>query len=245
MATSISRLSGRVRVWPVSPSDVLLSYDWDFSVFLPYWPALVRGAWVSIELTLLSSIFGTVFGVLLALPLRWPVIGPVLGGLNDAMRAVPLIVLLFLFYYFPSSQILGLPPLSAFWAAALAMTLAQANFTAEIVRAAIDAVPRRMLDSARSLGLKEVPILLHVVGPNVARQVLPTLIAFYIGNLKLSSLASVIGTEELVYVTRIAVGQTYRSLEAWILIACVYVVLVTPCTLLARKLERSAWMARR
>jgi ABC-type amino acid transport system permease subunit len=161
------------------------------------------------------------------------------------MRAVPLIVLLFLFDYFPSSQILGLPALSAFWAAALAMTVAQANFTAEIVRSAIDAGPRRLLDSARSLGLQERPVLTHIVAPNVIRQVLPTLIAFYIGNLKLSSLASVIGAEELVYVARIAVGQTYRSLEAWILVACVYVVLVTPCTLLARRIESSDWMARR
>lgn len=226
-------------------NDRMLNYDWNFAVFASYWPALLRGAWVSIELTLISSIGGTALGIIFAFPLRLPIVGPVIGVVNDAMRAVPLIVLLFLFYYFPVGQVFGLPPLSAFWAAAVAMMVAQANFTAEIVRTAIDAVPHRILDSARSLGLKERPILLWVIAPHVTRQALPTLIAFYIGNLKLSSLASVIGTEELVYVARIAVGQTYRSLEAWILIAVVYVVLVTPCTLFARRIERSEWMARR
>jgi polar amino acid transport system permease protein len=223
----------------------MLTYDWDFSVFLPYLGALVRGAIVSIELTLISSIAGTVLGILIAFPLRSRRFGTALSWVNDAMRAIPLIVLLFLFYYFPSRELLGLTSVSAFWAAAAALTLAQGNFTAEVVRTAMDGVPDSLVVSARSLGLKESAIFVHVIAPNVARQTLPTLIAFYIGNLKLSSLASIIGTEDVVYVARIAVSQTFRSLEAWILVACIYIILVTPCTILARKIEQSERMGRR
>lgn len=222
-----------------------MSYDWNFQVFIPYASALGRGVVVSIELTVISSAVGTAVGAALALPLRWPIIGPLLGAVNDAFRAVPLIVLLLMFYYFPVDQLFGLPPPTAFWAAAAALTLAQVNFTAEVVRTAIDGVPRDLVMSARALGLRERAIWIYVIAPNVVRQTLPTLIAFYIGNLKLSSLASIIGAEDVVYVARLAVSQTFRSLEAWVLVAAVYVILVLPCTMLARSIEQSRWMARR
>ncbi len=222
-----------------------MAYDWNFQAFLPYAAALGRGVVVSLELTAIASVVGTVAGAGLAIPLRWPGVGPVLGAINDALRAIPLIVLLFAFYYFPAHELFGLPPPSAFWAAAAALTLAQANFTAEVVRGAIDGVPEGLVMGARALGLREPAIWLHVVGPQVVRQILPTMIAFYIGNLKLSSLASIIGAEDVVYVARLAVSQTFRSLEAWVLVAGVYVVLVVPCTMLARSVEQSRWMSRR
>ncbi len=71
------------------------------------------------------------------------------------------------------------------------------------------------------------------------------MLAFYIGNLKLSSLAAVIGCAEVVFVARVAVSQTYRSIEAWLLIGAIYIVLVLPLAWAARALEKSAWLKRR
>jgi polar amino acid transport system permease protein len=222
-----------------------MGYDWNFSIFLPYTGAFARGLLVSIELTLISSIAGTLLGALLAIPLRWRLLGPVLGIINDILRAIPLLVLMFFFYYFPSRELFGWSPMTAFWSAASALTLTQLNFTAEIVRGAIDGVPARLVTGARALGLKETPIWVNVIAPHVTRQTLPTLIAFYITNLKLSSLASVIGADDIVYVARLAVSQTFRSLEVWVLVGCIYIAMVVPCTILARQLERSSWMMRR
>lgn len=222
-----------------------MEYDWNFTAFEPYLGALVRGAGVSLALAGISSAAGTLLGFLFAFPLRSRPFGPVLGWVNDALRAIPLLVFLFFFYYFPYEQIFGVPSPGAFFAAAAALTLAQANFTAEIVRTAIDAVSPKKIAAARTLGLKERAIWFHVTLPDVVRQTIPTQMAFYIGNLKLSSLASVIGAEELVYVARLSVSQTFRSLEAWIVVAVVYVILVLPFTVLARAVENSQWIRRR
>jgi polar amino acid transport system permease protein len=221
-----------------------MGYDWNFQVIVPYWHAFLHGVLVSVELTAYCSAIGTALGFALAFALRARYVGVVVTLVNDMLRAVPLLVLLFFFYYFPYKQVLGVQAPSAFWAATAALTLAQTNFTAEIVRAAMDRVPTRILLGARALGLTERDVWWHVTMPSVFRQTLPTLAAFYIGNLKLSSLASVIGAEEVVYVARLSVSQTFRTLEAWVVVSLIYIALVLPCTIALRQLENSEWVRR-
>jgi polar amino acid transport system permease protein len=222
-----------------------VGYDWDFSAFWPYAWAFVRGLLVTVELSVLASVAGTVLGILLGPALRVRGISWWLVSLNDILRAVPLLVLIFLFYYFPYRPMLGIDPPSPFVASFLALTLAQTVFTADLVRAAIDGVSQQAILGARALGLRESTIWWHIVLPDVMRQIAPAMVAFYIGNVKLSSLASVIGCQEIVFTARVAMGQTYRSLEAWLIVAAIYIILVLPSAWAARRLERSEWLKRR
>ncbi|WP_019601051.1 ABC transporter permease subunit [Teredinibacter turnerae] len=221
-----------------------MAYDWNFSIFIPYWPAFLRALVVTIELAVYSSFIGTILGFLLAFALRLNVVGRLFRLINDIFRAIPVLVLMFFFYYFPYDSV-GVPAPTAFYAALAALTLAQANFTADIVRSAIDGVNVKIIDGARSLGFKEHTIWLKVRLPDVFRQILPTLMAFFIGNIKLSSLASVIGTEEVVYVAQTAVGQTFRSLEAWVIVGSLYIVIVLPLTFFSSYIESLEWMKRK
>lgn len=222
-----------------------MGYDWNFSVFAPYVGAFLRGLWVTIQLSVISSIVGTLGGFLLGAVFRLPRLSTPLLLVNDAVRAIPMLVLMFFFYYFPYAQVFGVEPPSAFFCAAAALTVAQAVFTADIFRAAVDGVPERLIMGARSLGLRHATIWWYLILPDIIRQILPTLIAFYIGNIKLSSLASVIGAEDVVFVARVASGQVFRSLEAWAIVAAIYILLVLPLTAMARKLEQSEWLKRR
>ena len=222
-----------------------MSYDWDFSAFWPYRYALLRGVWVTIEISVISTVIGTIIGVALGALFRVVPFKRTIFFLNDVLRAIPLLVLLFFFYYFPYKQIFGIFPLSAFACTILAMSLSQAVFTADLVRAAVDGVSKKTILGARSLGLRESAIWQHVILPDVLRQTLPSLIAFFIGIVKLSSLASVIGCEDVVFVAKIAIGQQFRSLEAWTLVAVIYIILVVPLTMFARRFEESKWLKRR
>jgi len=222
-----------------------MGYDWDFTVFQEYWAALLRGLWVTIHLSFLSSVIGTIIGFALGIFYRLKPLDRLLLPVNDVLRAIPMLVLMFFFYYFPYLQILGRRPPSAYFSALAALTLAQAVFTADLVRAAVDGVPTKTILGARSLGLREPTIWRYIILPDVTRQILPSLVAFFIGNIKLSSLASVIGVEDVVFVAKVAVGQRFRSLEAWVIVALVYVALVIPLSYLARKLEGSEWLRRR
>ncbi|MDI9312714.1 MAG: amino acid ABC transporter permease [Limnohabitans sp.] len=222
-----------------------MNYDWNFSIFEAYKSALLSGLWITLKLTILSSIIGTLLSIPLSFLLRKKPFKYIAIPVNDIFRAIPLLVLIYLFYYFPYQQIFGTKPLPEYYCALLALTFTQAVFTADIIRGAIDGVSNNSILAAQSLGFKQSQIWYYVMLPDIVRQILPTLIAFFIGNLKLSSLASVIAVPEILYVAKSAGSQSFRSLEAWILVCIIYVLLVLPFSYVARKLENSKWLKRR
>jgi polar amino acid transport system permease protein len=224
-----------------------MSYDWNFSIFAPYWPAFIRGIWLTIEISVVSAVAGTLAGVALgaiyrAIPARLQKLALIF---NDVLRAIPILVLLFFFFFFPYQDFLGIKPLSPVTCSILALGLSQAVFTADLVYAAVERVSQRTIQGARSLGLRDTAIWRYIILPDIIRQILPTLIAFWIGILKLSNLASVIGVQEVVFVAQVASAQEFRSLEAWVIVAVIYVILVLPLTLAARGFEKSEWLKRR
>lgn len=94
------------------------------------------------------------------------------------------------------------------------------------------------------IGFKPNQVITHVTIPSVIKQTLPGHIALWIGNIKLTSLASVIGVTDVVYVAKLSMSQNFRSLEAWLFVALLYAAIVLPCTLALRQLERSNWILR-
>ncbi len=230
----------------------MFDYDWNWTIFFPHWRPLLRGVWVTIELSVFSAVFGTLLGFALAalmraIPKRWLAL-PLRAFAfltNDVLRAVPILVLLYAFYYFPYTPLLGIKPLEPFFAAVLALTLSQAAFTADLVYSAVDRVNPRTILAAQSLAIDDRTIFWHFIVPDIFRQTMPALIAFWIGLVKLSSFASVIGCHDLVYVASVIGAQQYRSIEVWALAAAVYAILVVPTTILARYAENLAWMQRR
>jgi len=220
-------------------------YHWDFSGLVPYAPAFIRGIAITLELTILSSAIGTLAGAPLAAMLRLGgIIAVPTAFLIDVVRAIPNLVLIFFFYYFPYEQLLGVPALPGFSAVLWALVLAQAAYSADLFRGAVDQLPRGQLMGIQAIGFKRFQVLRFMIIPSVAKQVFPGHLALWIGNLKLTSLASVIGVGDVVFVARIAMSQTFRSLEAWTVVAVIYCVLVLPLTYGIRHLEQSAWIRR-
>jgi polar amino acid transport system permease protein len=227
-----------------STSDIM-GYSWDFSALRNYEAAFLLGALLTLALGVLSSAIGTILGIPMAMALRLPPIisGP-LGLVMDALRAIPNLVLILAAYYLPYQQLIGASGPTPFQASLIGLTIAQMAYSADLIRSAIDAVPETQLLAIRGIGFREWQVARWVIWPSVVKQVLPSHMALWIGNIKLSSLASTIGVQETVFVARVAMSQTFRSLEAWIVVAAVYISLVTPLTLLQRRIERSAWIRR-
>ncbi len=221
------------------------SYNWDFGALRGYETAFVRGAAVTVALGGLASIIGTAFAVPVALLLRRPPpVSVPIALVVDAIRAIPNLVLILAVYYFPYEALLGVSPPSPWTASLLGLSIAQIAYSADLIRAAIDGVPSNQLQAIRGLGFRDWQVARLVIFPSVVRQALPAHMALWIGNVKLSSLASTIGVEETVFVARVAMSQTFRSLEAWVVVAAIYVAIVTPLTMLQRRIERSVWIRR-
>jgi polar amino acid transport system permease protein len=222
-----------------------MGYAWDFSALDAYKGAFIRGAGLTLALGALSSAIGTTLGVPVALALRMnPLLAFPLGLIMDALRAIPNLVLILAVYYLPYQALIGSTGPSAFAASLAGLSLAQMAYSADLIRTAIDSVPEPQLLAVRALGFRGWQVARWVIWPSVVRQALPSHMALWIGNVKLSSLASTIGVEETAFVARVAMTQTFRSLEAWVIVAVVYILLVTPLTLLQRRIEKSAWIRR-
>ena len=224
----------------------IFDYPWDFAPVWRYFPALMRGVVVTLYLTALAIVLGTPIGIIQGLLLtvrnrwiRYPLI-----LFTDAVRSLPVLILILWVYYFVP-VLVGLPRMSPFSLATIALTANLAAFIADVVRASVNAFPQGLLDAAHACGLSRLATLRHIVLPEVVREILPTLALLYISILKLSSLASVIAVHELLHAADRIRAITFQAIEVFTVLAGIYIVLVMPLSLAVRSLETSRFFRRR
>ncbi|WP_018912775.1 amino acid ABC transporter permease [Thiomonas sp. FB-6] len=196
----------------------------DFVAVLRQWPLLASGLAWTVALTLLSTVFGMVAGILLgwARAARSPALRALTGVYVEAIRNTPFIVqLFFVFFGLPS---LGLR-LSPAQASVLAMAANLAGYSAEIVRAGIQSIPRGQLEAAASLALSTRQSFVHVVLPPALRRVWPALTGQIIIVMLGSAVCSQISTPELSYATYLIASRSFRSFEAYAIAAVAYLLL--------------------
>jgi len=209
-------------------------------------PDLLGGLVVSLELTVLSLIFGMV----LALPLaalrtaRNPLLWMPAYGYITFFRGTPLLVQIFLIYYgtgqFEWIKATPLWPLlrEAYWCAILAFSLNTAAYTAEILRGAIQAVPRGEIEGALALGMSRWLVFRLISLPRAFRLALPAYGNEIILVIKSSSLASTITLLDITGVARTLVAHTYAPYEIFLVAGALYLVLVLATTRLLAAVER-------
>lgn len=153
------------------------------------------------------------------------------------IRALPPLVLILFMYYLLTQDIIGYA-IDAYWVCIIAMSLNLSAFTGDLVRAAIESVPVSAVEAGKALGMKKNQINRHIILPHVIREIIPGMTLLYIAMLKMSSLASVINVREVVYSAQTVISNISRSLEAWVIVAFIYIVIVIPLTYFARWLEK-------
>lgn len=198
--------------------------------------ALFRAIGITLAITFISSAAGTALGVGYWLIARGP-LKPIAYWISDAIRAIPNLVLIFAVYYFPFRS-LGLIVPNATASAILGLAIAQIAYTADSLRAAEAQVPRGQIDGLFGIGATQGEISRLVVVPNLIRLSWAPHVAFWLGNLKLSSLASVIGAPDLTYLAKVSMASTFRSIDAWLAVAVIYIALAIPLGIAARLVER-------
>lgn len=111
-------------------------------------------------------------------------------------------------------------------------------YMAEIVRGGIISVDKGQFEGAHALGLSHTQTMFSVVLPQALRNILPSVSNEFVINIKDTSVLNVIGFTELFFVAKNIVQQTYKTFEAYLLIAMVYFVLTFGVSLLLRLVER-------
>ena len=191
---------------------------------------LLHGLLLSIELTLVTLVLAFPLSTVVAL-LRLSPLAPLraLGfAFVEGIRNVPLLVHL-MFWYFGAPQLL--PESARNWlyehnaeavCAVIALTLYTAAFMAEDVRSGIRSIPATQLEAARALGFSYLKSMRLVVLPQAVRVTVPPLISQALSLWKNTSIATVIGTAELMYQAQRVETATFRGVETFAVTTVAY-----------------------
>jgi polar amino acid transport system permease protein len=213
----------------------------DWSIIIHYFPFLLKGALLTLQISLVSLVAGLAVGLIAALcvlsknlllqgPARFYV---------WLIRSTPLLVQLFIIYF-------GLPQfgltLSPFWSGVLALALNTGAYNAETIRAGILSIPTGQIEAARSLGMGPALAMRRIILPQALRLIIPPLGNNFVILIKDTSLVSTITLVELTLTAQRLIGSTYKPFEMYLMAALLYAVLTTGATLLLRQVERhTAW----
>jgi polar amino acid transport system permease protein len=211
--------------------------DFSWEVFREVFPFLLRGARVTIALTVVSLCFGIALGLLLGLARVSPspvVRNPALAYI-EVVRGTPLLMqLIFIYYGLPS---LGIN-LDAYSAGILGLSLNSAAYVGEIFRAGIQSIGKGQLEASRACGLSYVQAMRYVVLPQAVRVVLPPLTNEFVAMLKDTSLVSTLAVAELLRVGREMQAWKANTFSPFAGVALIYLAMTLPMTKLARHFEK-------
>lgn len=216
-------------------------------------PKLLAGLPLTLKLAGASIMLGLLLALALALvrlyghaALGWPI-----RGFVGFFRGTPLLVQIFLIYYGlghfrPELQALGLWGFfrEPFWCAVLALTFNTAAYGSEILRGAIAAVPRGLVEAARASGLSTLLTLRLVVLPLAVRQAIPAYGNEIVLMVKGTSLASIVTLMEVTGIAQSLIATTYRAVEVFVCAGMIYLALNFLVIRALTALERRLWPER-
>lgn len=220
--------------------DRLVFTFFNAAIAREYWPDIVKGFVVTLQLGLAVIVAGLALGLALAVlrafqlrAVNWAIV-----LYADVLRALPpLMVIIILFFAFPYAGL----PMGAFTATWLALTLVLGAFAEEIFWAGITSIHKGQWEAARSTGMSAARTLAHVILPQAVRLTIPPLTNRTIAITKGTALGSVVALSEILgsahSASSLAGNPTPLTLGA-----VAYLVLFIPFVLFGRWIEsRFAW----
>lgn len=252
------------------------NYKWNWQAIPQYffhynqekgkWVAnlIMQGLFTTIRLSVWGTVLATLLGTIVGLcRLSQGLFYRLLGRTYvELIRNMPPLVLIFIFYYFVSSQIMPFlaiddftlrqseivqrlcaillaPPafLSAFLSALVTLAVFEGAYIAEIIRAGIQSIDRGQWEASHALGLSKWQQMRHVIFPQALQRILPPLAGQFISLIKDSSIVSVISIQELTFQGMELMATTYLTFEIWITITVLYLAMTLTCSLAVQRLE--------
>jgi polar amino acid transport system permease protein len=212
--------------------------NWSWEIFFNYFTngLMLRGAWTTVWLSVISMLLGLGLGVVAAMMKMYG---------NRALRLIaefyiwlfrgtPVLIQLVIIYT-------GLPQLgirlSVIESAIIGLALNEGAYLAEIIRSGIMSVDKGQTDASRAVGMTWRQRMWLVILPQATRTIIPPLGNQFNGMLKTTSLASVISMEELMRMAQMLAQTQFRVLEAYSVAALWYLILVSIWSLIQVRIE--------
>jgi polar amino acid transport system permease protein len=247
--------------WAAIP-QYLYRYDAERSEWVPN--LLMQGLFTTIRLSIWGTILATIIGTVMGLcRVSRSLFNRLIGrAYVELIRNLPPLVLIFIFYYFFSGQImtaLGVDEFvqsrsewtraflgfafaspsmfSAFLSALITLAVFEGAYITEIVRAGIQSIEKGQWEASRALGLTRWQQMRYIIMPQATQRILPPLAGQFISTIKDSAIVSVISIQELTFQGMELMSATYLTFEVWITIAVLYLILSLVLSLGVERLE--------
>lgn len=199
-------------------------------------PLFLEAAYITVKISLVAVTFGSFIGLFFALLKisKSKILNKIANVYITIIRGTPLIVQIFWIYY-------GLAPIvkiSGFWAAALALSIHNGAYIAEIIRGGIQSIDRGQMEAGRSLGMTNSLAMRRIILPQAFRRIVPPMGNQFIIALKDSSLAAFVTIGELFNMSMRLASSTFKDIQFYSIAGIYYLVLVIVFTFLVNKLEK-------
>lgn len=207
--------------------------EFDSSVISAAIPFLMKGLTFSLQLTAVGFAGGLVLGIALAMVrhLNIPVASTLATGYITLLRSVPLIMVLFWFFFLMPLVLMwvtGAPrpvQIGPTWTAFITFTLFEAAYYAEIIRAGFKAIPRGQYEAAKALAFSTWKIYRLIILPQVLRVVSPILLTQTIILFQDTSLVYVLSITDLLGAASKIAQRDGRLVEMYLTVAVIYMVI--------------------
>lgn len=209
--------------------------------------------WSGIEITLVISLaailLGLVLGILLAIMkiCRFKLLNKIASVYVEVVRGIPVMVILCMSYYgtallgirYPSAPMFGGACTSdRLIAAVIGLALNAAAQICEIVRGGIQSIDFGQTEAALSLGMSGKDTMFKVVLPQAVINIIPSLGNDFVNMIKTSSNVTIIGLADLMYVSNLIRGQSYRPFAPFVIVGAIYFVMTYSMSFLVKRYEK-------
>lgn len=225
-----------------------MSLEWVIKILSNNWPMFLRGAGVTLVVSIIGTIIGSVIGLLIGVIRTIPMpergakrvvlkgINAILSAYIEFFRGTPMIVQAMVIFY-GSAQAFGVQ-MNQFVAAIFIVSINTGAYMSEIVRGGIVSIDRGQFEAAHAIGMNHVQTMMNVVLPQVIRNILPATGNEFVINIKDTSVLNVISVSELYFQTKSVAGNNFRYFEAFFVACVLYFIMTFTVTRILRFIER-------
>lgn len=224
-----------------------MSLEWIMRILESNWPMFLRGAgvtlWISVVGTILGTLIGLIVGVVRTIPvpekgIKRTVLKAVnwlLSAYIEFFRGTPMIVQAMVIYY--GSALAFEINIDRIAAALFIVSINTGAYMSEIVRGGIISIDKGQFEAAQAIGMNHFQTMTNVVLPQVVRNILPATGNEFVINIKDTSVLNVISVSELFFQSKTVAGNNFRYFETFFITCILYFVMTFTITRILRYIE--------
>lgn len=225
-----------------------MSFEWIVKIISNNWPMFLRGAGMTLLISITGTIIGSIIGLLVGAVRTVPlpdkgakrVLLKIVNGLLSAyiefFRGTPMIVQAMVIY-FGSDIAFGID-MNRLFAAIFIVSINTGAYMAEIVRGGIVSIDKGQFEAAQAIGMNHTKTMINIIFPQVIRNILPATGNEFVINIKDTSVLNVISVTELYFQTKTVAGNNFRYFESFFVACILYFIMTFTVTRILRFIER-------